>query len=99
MGTWENEQIFQGNLGSKWILGSISAIILREQSKNILGIREILEIFLGNTGIQIPLGGPQLSQEFFGFPEKKTEEGNQDKKRKKEGEVGKRKRKREREEK
>ena len=30
--------------------------ILREQSKRILGIREILEIFLGNLGTQTPLG-------------------------------------------
>ena len=51
MGTWERGQIFQGNLGSKWILGSNLAFLLREQSINIFfGIREILEIFLGNTG-------------------------------------------------
>ena len=34
MGTWEYKQ---GNLGSKWILGSNSAFLLREQSKPIFG--------------------------------------------------------------
>ena len=37
MGTWEHDQFFQGNLGTKWILGSKSAFLLREQSKNIFG--------------------------------------------------------------
>ena len=37
MGTWEHEQIFQGNLGTKWILGSNLEFLLGEQLKNIFG--------------------------------------------------------------
>ena len=50
MGTWEHEQIFQGRLGTKWILGSNLEFLLKEHSKTFLGIREILEVFLGNMG-------------------------------------------------
>ena len=46
---WEHEQICQGNLGSKWILGSNLEFLLEEQSKTFLGITEILEICLGST--------------------------------------------------
>ena len=35
MGTWTHEQIFQGNLGTKWILGTNLEFLLGEQSKNI----------------------------------------------------------------
>ena len=34
---WEHGQIFQGNLGTKWILGSNLEFLLGEQSKNIFG--------------------------------------------------------------
>ena len=63
METWEFEKIFQGNLGSKWSLGSNSAFLLREQSKNsFVEIREVFEIFIGNTGTQTPAGhsGPRM---------------------------------------
>ena len=50
MGAFEHEQVFQGNLGTKYILKSNLEFILGEQSKKILGIRVILEIFLRNTG-------------------------------------------------
>ena len=53
MGTWEHEQIFQGKLGAKWILGAIW-----NSQETFLKIREILEIFLGNTGTQTSLMGP-----------------------------------------
>ena len=36
-GTWEHEQIFQGNLETKWILGCNLGFLLGEQSKSILG--------------------------------------------------------------
>ena len=56
---WEYEQIFQGYLGTNWILDSgeqFGISLLGEHSKSFLGIREILGIFLRNTGIQIPIG-------------------------------------------
>ena len=55
-GTWEHEQIFQGNLGAKWILGRNLEFLLGGQSKTFLEIRDILGIFLGNTRAQTPWG-------------------------------------------
>ena len=56
MGKWEYAYTFEGNLGTKWILGNNLEFLLREQSKHFWGTREILEIFLSNTGIQTPMG-------------------------------------------
>ena len=42
-------------------LGSSSTFPFRDHSKTFLGIREILEIFLGNTGIQAPQGAFNLA--------------------------------------
>ena len=56
METWEHEQIFQGNLGVKWILGAVWNFFWGNSQKAFLGISEILEIFLGNTEIQTPWG-------------------------------------------
>ena len=35
MGTWEHEKIFQGILGTMWILGRSLEFLLSEQSKKI----------------------------------------------------------------
>ena len=56
-GTWEHEQILQGNLGSKWILGSNSAFLIREQPKNIFGNKGGFGKFSREYGNTDTLGG------------------------------------------
>ena len=53
---WAHEQIFQGNLGSKWILGSNLEFLLEEQSKNIFGDNGNFRNLSGEHGAQTPLG-------------------------------------------
>ena len=49
MGTWENEQIFQKNLGTKWILGS-NLELFTGTVKKVFGNKGDFGNFLGNTG-------------------------------------------------
>ena len=69
MGTWKHEQIFQGKLGSKWILGSNLVILLDIQKhfwdiqkhfwdnqKTFLRMRVIFETFLWNMETQTSPG-------------------------------------------
>ena len=57
MGAWEHEQIFQGNLGTKWILGSNSELLLGELSKNIFVNKGGFGNFSREQGNTDPPGG------------------------------------------
>ena len=60
MGTWEHEQIFQGNLGTKWILGSNLEFLLAEESKNIFAKKGDFGDFSREHGNTDPLGASIL---------------------------------------
>ena len=61
MGTWEDQQIFEGNLVSTWTLGSNSVVLLREQSKNIYGSKRDFGHFSREHEIKDPVGGSEIS--------------------------------------
>ena len=57
MGTGELEQIFQGNLGKRWILVSNVEFLLGEQSKNTFENKGDFGNFSREHGNTDPLGG------------------------------------------
>ena len=55
--TWEHKQLCQGNLATKWILGSSLEFLLKEQSKNIFGNKGDFGNFSREHGNTDPPGG------------------------------------------
>ena len=59
MEAWEHEQVFQGNLATKWILGSNVEFLYREQSKSIIGNKGDFGNFSREHGNTDPAGEPR----------------------------------------